>query len=151
VPFALHQLLEYAAAALLAETSVHVAHGGVLVGAAVGVAALAMTARGPLGVVRVCGTRLHGALDVVAALALAASPAVPALRPGAAGIVAVEVVAVAWIRLATLTRYRPAPGAASPGAALPGVRVTLGDGARLAGRHSARLVRAWRQTRGGAS
>ncbi|MGH9017906.1 MAG: hypothetical protein ACRDY1_09190 [Acidimicrobiales bacterium] len=37
---------------------------------------------------------------------LAASPALPALRPGVVGIVFVELFAVAWLRLARLTDYR---------------------------------------------
>jgi len=95
---------------------VHVARSGLLVAAAVAFAVLAVTARGPLGLIRVCGPRLHATLDVAVALVLAAAPAIPALRPDATGIVVVEVAALAWLRLATLTRYRrPATGGAGPG------------------------------------
>jgi len=122
VPFGLHQLLEYLLAGALAEFSVHIARSGLLLGAACAFALLALTARGPLGVARVCGARLHGALDVAVALAAAAAPAVPVLRPDAAGVVVVEVAAVAWLRLATLTRYRRPAGAdntVAPGSAPP--------------------------------
>jgi len=44
---------------------------------------------------------------------VAAAPILPALRPDTTGIVVVEVSALAWVRLATLTRYaRPASSAA---------------------------------------
>ena len=36
---------------------------------------------------------------------LAVAPLAPALRPGVAGIVVIELVAVAWVRVTTLTRY----------------------------------------------
>jgi hypothetical protein len=143
MPFAVHQVLEYALAAVLAETSVHLARGGLLLGAAVGFALLGLSARGPFGVFRVCGARLHAALDVAAALALAAAPAIPALRPDPVGIVTVELVAAAWIRLATLTRYRPAHDGrgtpSSPSVALvpvgdpaPGPARAAGTGAAVA-------------------
>ncbi len=94
----------------------HIARSGLLVAGAIAFAALAVTARGPLGLIRVCGPRLHATLDVVVALVLVLAPALPALRPDAAGIVVVEVAALAWLRLATLTRYRrPAADSAGPG------------------------------------
>ena len=96
-------------------------HSGLLLAAAGAFALLAVTARGPLGLARVCGPRLHATLDIVVALAVAAAPLVPALRPDITGIVVVEVAAVAWVRLATLTRYTrlaapvtPAPGSPAP-------------------------------------
>ena len=46
----------------------------------------------------------------------------PALRPGVLGIVAVELVAVTWLRVTTLTRYTPRADAtvAAGAAAVPG-------------------------------
>ncbi|MHB8593656.1 MAG: hypothetical protein ACYDB3_04895 [Acidimicrobiales bacterium] len=151
----MHQLLEYLGAGALVELSIHIAHGAVLVAAGAVFGVLALTAKGPLGVLRVCGRRLHGVLDVIVSLALALSPLVPALRPGAAGIVVVEVSAVAWLRMATLTRYaEPAvarTGAAggvggasggAPAASVAGRR--LHAGARAAGDVTGRLWRGWR-------
>ncbi len=111
----------------------HVGHSGVLLAGAGAFALLALTARGTLGVVRVCGPRLHAVLDVTVAIALAAAPALPALRPDVSGIVVVEVAAVAWLRLATLTRYRrPAP-AEPPAAGSRGAGSGTGGPAASAG------------------
>jgi hypothetical protein len=96
-----------------------------LLGAAGAFALLAVTARGPLGLARICGPRLHAALDIVVPVALAAAPILPALRPNITGILVVEVTAVAWVRLATLTRYRRVP---LPGVAAAGVAVAGADG-----------------------
>ncbi len=118
---------------------------------------------------------------MVVALAVAAAPLVPALRPDITGIAVVEVTAAAWLRLATLTRYQrpvagagagngalsPAPVTSAPATAVPvpprGAVVVRGlgllagrsarripeaeaklhSGARQAGRHAARVQRAW--------
>lgn len=87
-------------------------------------ALLAVTARAPLGLARVCGPRLHATLDVVVAVAVAAAPILPALRPDITGIAAVEVAALAWLRLSTLTRYSRPP-APSGGGTLVGDGVTV--------------------------
>ena len=126
VPFVVHQIVEYLVAGALVELSLHTARPGLLLVGAVAFALLALTARGPLGVARVCGGRLHAVLDVVVAVGLAAAPILPALRPGALGIAAVEVVAVLWLRVVTLTRYTrltlaPA-GAVAASSAQPGRR-----------------------------
>ena len=115
-----------------------------------------MTAPGPLGLARVCSPRLHAGLDVAVALALALAPVAPALRPDLPGIVAAELAAMVWIRVAMLTRYRRPAGA--PAAADPPrgggteTQDRLAHGARRAGRHAARHVgrvqRAWRQPPG---
>ena len=147
----------------------HVARGGLLVAGAGAFAALALTAPGRLGALRVCGVRLHAVLDVVVALALAAAPALRSVRPDATGIVVVEVAAVGWIRLSTLTRYRrPQPaapvavptsgrgatapragGATAPRAGVATVPAALASGARGAGRAAARLHRRWRNAQDG--
>jgi hypothetical protein len=151
-------------AGALAELSVHIARSGLLLAAAGAFALLAITARGPLGIVRLCGPRLHGALDIAVAVALAAAPILPALRPDTTGILVVEVAALAWIRLATLTRYTrptpgsppgplagPAPSSASDAAATPppGAAVARGLGI-LAGRSARRLPEADEKLRTGA-
>ena len=151
-------------AGALAELSVHIARSGLLLAAAGAFALLAITARGPLGIIRLCGPRLHGALDIAVAVALAAAPILPALRPDATGILVVEVAALAWIRLATLTPYTrpapdsppslfagPVPGSASDAAATPppGAAVARGLGI-LAGRSARRLPEAEEKLRTGA-
>jgi hypothetical protein len=88
-----------------------------------------VTARGPLGLARVCGPRLHATLDIVVALAVAAAPIVPALRPDITGIVAVEVAALAWVRLSTLTRYTRMPSSTGPDVSGAGVAPHAGIGA----------------------
>ncbi len=93
----------------LAESSVHVGHSGLLLAAAGAFALLAVTARAPLGLARLCGPRLHGTLDIVVALAVALAPILPVLRPDVAGIVVAETAALAWVRVATLTRYSSSP------------------------------------------
>jgi hypothetical protein len=159
-------------AGALAGLSVHIQRSGLLLVAAGAFALLAITARGPLGLARVCGPRLHATLDIVVAVAVAAAPVIPALRPDITGIAVVEVTAVAWVRLATLTRYTrtvatsgseivgdetspPAPGAAlvrglglvagRSARQLPEAEEKLRTGARQAGRHAARVQRAWRK------
>lgn len=92
-------------AVVLVVVSVHIGGSDLLLAAGSIIGLLALTARGPIGIVRVCGARLHAVLDVVAGILLAASPLVRALRPGTVGIVAVELVAVAWLRMTMLTRY----------------------------------------------
>jgi hypothetical protein len=114
IPFILHQFLEYAVGVALVVLSVHLGKSDLLLGAGAVFGLLAVTAHGPLGIVRVCGQRLHRALDVAVAIALALSPLVGTLRPGVVGIVVVELVAVAWLRVATLTRYAPAATKAAP-------------------------------------
>jgi hypothetical protein len=111
-------VLEYILAGALAELSVHIGRSGLLVAAAGAFALLALTARGPLGIARVCGPKLHGTLDIAVAVAVAAAPLFPTVRPDLNGIVVVEVAALAWLRLSTLTRYTPsAPRDAGTGAA----------------------------------
>jgi hypothetical protein len=152
-------------AGALAELSVHIARSGLLLAAAGAFALLAVTARGPLGIARLCGPRLHAVLDIVVAVAVAAAPIVPAFRPDATGILVVEVAALAWVRLATLTRYtRPAPGSppssvagpaivasseAPVAAPPPGAVVARGLGI-LAGRSARRLPDAEEKLRTGA-
>ncbi len=128
IPFLAHQLLEYLVAGALAGLSIHIRHSGLLLVAAGAFALLAVTARAPLGLARVCGPRLHATLDVVVAVAVAAAPILPALRPDITGVAAVEVAALAWLRLSTLTRYTRLP-APSRHATLAGRGAGVTDGA----------------------
>jgi hypothetical protein len=108
VPFWILQAAEYFTLVALADLSLHVENGRVLVGAGVVYAALAVLADGPLGLLRICPRRLHVTLVVVASVAVALVPVVPALRPDLEGILILEVIAVGMLRLATLTSTAPA-------------------------------------------
>jgi hypothetical protein len=107
IPFGLHQIVEYLLAVVLVVLSVHIGGSDLLLIGGIAFGLLALTARGPFGLLRLCPARLHGILDVVVAVALALSPLVRPLRPGIVSIVVIEVVAVAWLRVSMLTRYRP--------------------------------------------
>jgi hypothetical protein len=104
--------------------AVHIGHSNLLLVAAAVFGLLALTSRGPLGLVRACGPRLHAVLDVTAAVLLALAPLVRPLRPGVIGIVVIELVAVAWLRLATLTRYTAPIRAARDDAVTTGASAT---------------------------
>ncbi len=67
-------------------------------------ATLALSGRGPLGMVRVVPPTVHVTLVLAVAVLAAASPVVPAFRPSAAGIVLVELAALGLGRAALLTR-----------------------------------------------
>jgi hypothetical protein len=104
-------------------------------------------------------------LDIVVALAVAAAPLMRALRPDISGVIAVEVAALTWVRLSTLTRYTraqagagtpttvaglaPEPPGATPVAPPPGALVLRGLG-MLAGRSARRLPEAQEKLRDGA-
>jgi hypothetical protein len=103
VPFWILQATELVSLLALADLSLHVTHGGLLVGAGALFAALALVADGPLGVVRLCGRRLHVVLVMVASVVVGLAPIVPAIRPDLEGILVVELVAVGLLRLASLT------------------------------------------------
>ena len=90
------------------------AHSGLLLVAAGAFGLLAITARGPLGLVRVCGPRLHAILDIVVAVAVARPPWSGHCDLASSGSSSIEVVALGWLRLATLTRY-PRAGPTRPG------------------------------------
>ncbi len=104
LPFWVVQATELIVAVIFVDISVHVRGGSLLVAAAAAFAVLAVTAQGPLGLVRLCPQRLHLTLVVAAAVVVAAAPLVPALRPDVEGIIVVEFGAVGLIRVATLTR-----------------------------------------------
>jgi hypothetical protein len=111
LPFWVLQVAELVMAVVLVDISVHVSNGGLLVVAAAVFAALAVTARGPLGILRLCGPRLHVTLTIACSVVLALAPVIPVFRPDIQGIIVLEFVAVGVIRLATFTRLTPvAPG-----------------------------------------
>jgi hypothetical protein len=98
------QTTELVVAVIFVDISVHVSNGRLLVAAAIAFAAMAVTAKGPLGIIRVCGQRLHLVLVMATAAVVAIAPIVPALRPDIEGIIVVEFGAVGLFRLATFTR-----------------------------------------------
>jgi hypothetical protein len=98
------QAAEIAVAVVFVDISAHVTRGGLLVAAAVVFAILAITAQGPVGLVRVCGPRLHLVLVTVAAAVVAVAPVIPAVRPDIEGIIVLEFGALGLIRLATFTQ-----------------------------------------------
>ncbi len=109
IPFWVLQLAELVVAFVLVDVSVHVSNSGVMVAAAVAFTGLAVTAHGPLGIIRVCRPWLHLTLLIALAALVALSPVVPALRPDIEGIIVLEFAAVGLIRLATLTDMQPSP------------------------------------------
>ncbi|MGH9078890.1 MAG: hypothetical protein ACRDYE_02215 [Acidimicrobiales bacterium] len=109
LPFWVLQITELVIAIVFVDVSVHVRGGGLLVAAAVACAALAVTADGPIGLLRICPPKLHITLAVAVAAIVAATPLVPALRPDIEGIIVLEFGAIGLIRVATLTRPSVSP------------------------------------------
>ena len=103
LPFWALQVLELGVAFLLVTQSVHVSRGGLLVGGGVALFVLAVTADGPLGVVRVCGRRLHRILVMALAVVLAAGCAIAALRPDVEGLLVIGAAVIALLLLAART------------------------------------------------
>ncbi len=114
IPFWVLQVAELAVAFVFVDVAVHLTSQGLLLAAAALFALLAVTARGPLGIVRLCPRGLHVVSVVVASVAIALSPILPVLRPDLVGIIVIEFGAVGMIRLATLTRTAEAAPVASP-------------------------------------
>jgi hypothetical protein len=114
-PFWIMQATEIVIALVFADISVHVTNGGLLIGAAIALFALAVTAQGPLGLFRVCGQRLHLWLAMAVSVAMALAPLIPALRPDIEGIIVLEFGAVGLFRVATLTRTGEPYGAVRAG------------------------------------
>ncbi len=115
IPFWVLQGTELAVAFILVDISVHVDNSGLMVAAALGLVLLAVTARGPLGIVRICGPRLHGTLLMAVAVVMALAPLIPALRPDIEGVIVIEFGAIGLIRLATLTDMHPSRRSRSRG------------------------------------
>ncbi|HVB94578.1 MAG TPA: hypothetical protein VND67_09665 [Acidimicrobiales bacterium] len=113
LPFWILQVAEIVIAVVFVDISVHVANGGLLVVAAGALVALALTAKGPLGLVRVCRPQLHLRLTIVVAGIVALAPIVPSFRPDVEGIIVIEFGAIGLIRLATFTETAPRSRGAS--------------------------------------
>ncbi len=125
LPFWVLQAAELAVAFVFVDVAVHLSSEVLLLAGAALLALLALTARGPLGIVRLCPRQLHAVLVVVASAAIALAPILPVLRPDLAGIVVVEFAAVGLVRLATLTRTaEPAVRAEDRAPAVPTVPTT---------------------------
>jgi hypothetical protein len=107
IPFWVLQVMELAVAFIFVDISVHVDNSGLMVAGALAFALLAITANGPLGIVRICRPWLHLTLVVSVAVVVALAPVVPALRPDIEGIIVIEFGALGLIRLATLTDMSP--------------------------------------------
>jgi hypothetical protein len=116
LPFWALQVLELGVAFLLVTQSVHVARGGLLVGGGAALLVLAVTADGPLGVVRVCGRRLHRILVMALAVVLAAGCAVAALRPDVEGLLVIGAAVIALLVLAARTTVTGGSGRRRHGA-----------------------------------
>jgi hypothetical protein len=104
LPFWVLQATELVIAFVFVDISVHVARSGLLVGGAIALLALAVTARGPLGLFRMIGQPLHRHLTMAASVTLMVAPAIPVLRPDIQGIIVIEFGALGLLRLCTLTR-----------------------------------------------
>jgi hypothetical protein len=103
VPFWILQLAELLAAVALADLSLHVDRGGLLVAGTAAFALLAITANGPLGLVRVVPRRPHVYAVCMVCVVVALAPILPQIRPDVSGIIIIEFAAVGLFRLATLT------------------------------------------------
>jgi hypothetical protein len=82
--------------------------GKVLLAASAYLVAVAVLSRGPLGLARVIGPRLHQALDLVLVVGLVVSPVVARNDLDVAGVIVAEALAIVLLRLAIRTRYLPA-------------------------------------------
>jgi hypothetical protein len=129
IPFWALQVLEVVVALILVDVSIHVHDPGLLLGAAIILVVLALTADGPLGIFRILNKHLHLLVTIVAAALLALAPIVPGFRPDIEGIIVLEFGMIGIIRVATLTSSAAGGAAmASPGARWsPGRRPTVVD------------------------
>ena len=103
IPFWVLQASEIAVAIAFADLSIHVAHGAALIWAAAALCVMAMTADGPLGIVRIVDRALHARLVVVVAVLLAVAVWLPPVHADSEEKVVIMVTSIGLIRLATLT------------------------------------------------
>ncbi len=101
------QVTELAIAIGFVDLSLHVTRAVVLLGGAGVLAAISLTAKGPLGVIKLVGRPAHRVLALVVAVGMALAPLIPILRPGADGIAILELGAIGLARVATLIRVTP--------------------------------------------
>jgi hypothetical protein len=85
--------------------------GKVLLAASAYLVAVALLSRGPLGLARIIGPRLHRALDLVLVVGLVVSPVIARNDLDVAGAIVAEALAIVLLRLALRTRYVPAAAA----------------------------------------
>jgi hypothetical protein len=104
LPFWGLQAVELAIALALVDIAAHIDHATLLLLTAGALGLLALTARGPLGVLRICPPRAHAVLCAVLAGLVVVALVLPSLRPGAAGIAVLALTMAGLVRLATLTR-----------------------------------------------
>src|SRR5271165_4753448 len=102
IPFWVLQASELALAVVFADLSIHVAHGGVLIGAAAVLFVVAITADGPLGILRIVSRRRHVQLAVVVAIVFAIIVWLPGVRADSEEKVVVMFASIGLIRLATM-------------------------------------------------
>lgn len=123
------QVTELAVAVAFVDISLHVTRAAVLLGAAGVLTAMSLTAKGPLGVVRLVGRPTHRVLALAVAAGMALAPVVPALRPGVDGIAILEIGAAGLARVATLIRVAPgSPAGANDGRVAGHIGRTDDDG-----------------------
>jgi hypothetical protein len=82
--------------------------GKVLLAASAYLVAVALLSRGPLGLARIIGPRLHRALDLALVVGLVVSPVIARSDLDVAGVIVAEALAIVLLRLAVRTRYVPA-------------------------------------------
>jgi hypothetical protein len=110
IPFWVVQALEIGVGVVFVDVSIHVHNAGLLVGAALAFFALAVTAQGPVGLVRICSQPVHLALVMGVSVLVALGPLLPALRPDIEGIIVLEFGAVGLFRVCMLTRTTSSSG-----------------------------------------
>lgn len=104
------QASELALAVVFADLSIHVAHGGVLIGAAVLLFLVSITADGPLGIFRIVSRKRHVQVAVSMAIVFAVAVWLPGVRADSEEKVVVMFASIGLIRIATLTRTTAAGG-----------------------------------------
>jgi hypothetical protein len=98
------QASELALAVVFADLSIHVAHGGILIGAAVVLFLVSITADGPLGIFRIVSRKRHVQVAVFMAVVFAVVVWLPGVRADSEEKVVVMFASIGLIRIATLTR-----------------------------------------------
>jgi hypothetical protein len=109
IPFWALQVVELGVALLLVTQSVHVGHAGLLIALGAVLAALAVTADGPLGIDRICSQRLHCVLVVTVAVGSVVLAFLPAVGPDAEGVLMIVAAAAALVFLVTRTTASAIP------------------------------------------
>jgi hypothetical protein len=109
IPFWVMQATEIAVALVFVDISAHIHDGGLLVASALAFLVLAVSANGPLGIVRICAQPVHVTVTIAVAIAAALAPIIPGIRPDIEGVIVLEFGAAGIIRVATLTQITGIP------------------------------------------